>query len=716
MKDRSIIVLCFCLAIALISCKTHNKPTTISLNGEWKITETTNPDAIPSTFSHKIKVPSLVDVATPSFNRIEYTKDTNRYFWYHKTFSVNHSKIDVVELEIKKAKYTALVFVNGKEVALHKEAFISGRYNIKEYLNAKNESNEIVIRIGTKENYPEHLICGDDFEKKTYFPGIYDDVNILLKKYPYIENIQIAPDLNNNKITALIELKHSEPNAIVKLHYAVTEKLSGITVASGKTEKYANCKALSESATICKFDIPMKEYELWSPETPFLYNLEVSTSSHSKSETFGMRTFTIDSLTKKFLLNNKPYYLRGTNVALYRFFEDSLRGELPWNKEWVRKLFIQFKSMNWNSLRFHVGPAPDFWYDLADEIGILIQDEYAIWYGRGGFNASRTKVTSQQLVKDYTKWIRERWNHPSIVIWDAQNETVCNITGIAYEQVRHLDLSNRPWDNGYSAPTRSTDAIEAHPYLFHDFHFSDSKEPEEGILKHILANPRLTYNGPNEQDPHPEGAYYENAVVLNEYGWLWVNRDGSPTTLSDNVYKNIFPEAKTGEQRIELYSRLIATLTEYWRAHQKTSGIQHFAGLTYSRPNEPRGQTSDSFKDVVNLEFHDAFVKYVKPAFSPVALMIDTWEKNYTPSISLDVPLYVINDLDKVWKGKVSLCIYKDDQLIDEFVKNIKASEYNVTTENFNIKIPETKGNYELRAILTLNGEKVISYRDFVVK
>ena len=39
--------------------------------------------------------------------------------------------------------------------------------------------------------------------------------------------------------------------------------------------------------------------------------------------------------------------------------------------------------MNWNSLRYCIGFPPDFWYDIADEEGILLQDEFPIWLLNG---------------------------------------------------------------------------------------------------------------------------------------------------------------------------------------------------------------------------------------------------------------------------------------------------------------------------------------------
>ena len=85
-------------------------------------------------------------------------------------------------------------------------------------------------------------------------------------------------------------------------------------------------------------------------------------------------------MTGRALLNGQTYYLRGSNVCIYRFFEDAERGHLPWDREWVRKLHRRFKEMHWNSLRYCIGFPPELWYQIADEEGILIQDEFPIWY------------------------------------------------------------------------------------------------------------------------------------------------------------------------------------------------------------------------------------------------------------------------------------------------------------------------------------------------
>ena len=90
-------------------------------------------------------------------------------------------------------------------------------------------------------------------------------------------------------------------------------------------------------------------------------------------ETFAGRVSRVapvfDPATRRAMLNGKPYFMRGSNFTLYRFFEDSERGTLPWDDAWVRRLHRKFKTMHWNSLRYCIGFPPERWYAIADEEG-----------------------------------------------------------------------------------------------------------------------------------------------------------------------------------------------------------------------------------------------------------------------------------------------------------------------------------------------------------
>ena len=169
--------------------------------------------------------------------------------------------------------------------------------------------------------------------------------------------------------------------------------------------------------------------------------------------------------------------------------------------------------MHWNALRYCIGFPPELWYDIADEEGFLIQDEFPIWT----LGENPKKLEATRIVPEYTEWMRERWNHPCVVIWDAQNESSMKTSGEALRQVRHLDLSNRPWENGWAEPQSPTDWVEAHPYLFiRDWSSKGQQHFKMSELAKLSGVPGLQEAQRKLKVP----------IIINEYAWLWLTRDG----------------------------------------------------------------------------------------------------------------------------------------------------------------------------------------------
>jgi hypothetical protein len=452
----------------------------------------------------------------------------------------------------------------------------------------------------------------------------------------------------------------------------------------------------------------MKEATLWTPANPFLYTLTLNTGQDEKTVRFGMRSFRADTKNKTVLLNEEPYYLRGTNVCIFRFFEDPERGTLPWDDQWIVKLHERFKDMHWEIARYCIGFPPERWYEICDSLGFMVQDEFPVW--------GIYQFTPTQIAHEYQRWMRERWNHPSVVIWDAQNETVTPLIEEAIKQVRGLDLSDRPWENGWSKPAADKDIIESHPYLFNEF--MGNPNPAEGYKKYLFGKNRPA-NGNSAFDRAPEGkeTVFPNTSIINEYGWIWLNRNGSTTTLTDNVYEHLWKSSTlTPDERLTIYARNLAMLTEYWRAHRGVAGVLHFCGLGYSRPEAPRGQTSDHWIDLNNLTYEPNFYKYARPAFAPVGLMIDLWEKEYSASTKINVPVYVVNDLKTPFEQTVVLTILNHEgKEVSTSQQAVSAKGYEVPILNFEVTLPEEKGDYTMKAAITVDGEKVFSVRDIPV-
>ncbi len=710
---KSLIFYCFVFlliaGLLITGCKSgdgFDNRSYISLDGQWELEETYSPGPVPSGFSRTIPVPGIADMAKPAFDSIGYNQSGNRYLWYKKTFTLDEN-MPVVRLKINKAKFGTKVYVNGNVVGSRLYCFTPTIFEIQDYLIEPGKQNELLIRVGAApKSLPDTIPYGHDFEKIKYLPGIYDEVKLIGSGNPYISNVQIAPDIENPHIKVQVLLEGVSQPGNLQLTYKISEDSSGNVVAEGEHVPDPG-PDLSAEAPKITFNIPIPDAQLWSPEHPFLYNLHLSTGSDNITERFGMRTFRMDPETGRAYLNGKPYFMRGTNVCIFRFFEDPQRGDLPWDEQWVRELHRKFTSMHWNSMRYCIGFPPEQWYDIADEEGFLIQNEYPLW--------GNTRVSAHALTEAYEAAMKEYWNHPCVVIWDAQNETITEASGKAIQNVRELDLSNRPWDNGWSPPQKITDAIETHPYLFTRYIDPDNVPPGE-YLHELLSEPRIPGNGPSERSPKEDNGRYGNAIIINEYAWLWLNRDGTPTTLTDIVYKQLTGPDASREERLDFYGRHLGMLTEYWRAHRKCAGVLHFCGLAYSRPEEPRGQTSDHFTDIKQLKFEPHFLQYVKPAFSPVGLMIDYWWQYHEPDAGISVPVNVINDTDTDFTGNLKLSIEGPDQTFSEMNEDIRVEGLGRAIQEFSMEIPREPGPYQLIAEITYNGQVIKSIRDLVVK
>jgi hypothetical protein len=675
---------------------------TVSLDGTWQIAEG-GMDGVPADFSSTVPVPGLVSLARPQFTapgqgtsdgRGDPRKDPRRdAFWYRRTFQNDGPAPSVATLKVGKAMFGTRVFLNGRFVGDHQPSFTPGYFDVREAL--KPGLNELLVRVGADRcALPQGVPDGFDFEKTRYIPGIFDSVELVLSGTPHIVSIQVAPDLADSAARVEALVRNAGSDAVAGLRFTVREAASGEEVG----EAASNPAPLAAGAELrVDVRIPIARCHPWSPQDPFLYRLEVDSGADRTETRFGMRTFRFDPATKTAVLNGRPYFMRGSNITLYRFFEDGACGDLPWNTAWVRLLHRRMKEMHWNCLRYCIGFPPEEWYRIADEEGILIQDEFPIWYGGSHWSKWPVALKSRALASEYAEWMRERWNHPSVVIWDASNETSSSETSEAVQQVRGMDLSHRPWDNSYGTPRVPGDVFESHPYHFQTPTFR---------LRDLAGEPPVPQG--NEL-PNPG----DSPVVINEYGWLWLNRDGSPTTLTRELYRNLLGPGSTTAQRRQLYARYLAAETEFWRSHRQAAAVMHFTSLGYSRAD---GQTSDHWLDVARLKWEPEFFRYVRDSFAPIGIMIDAWAEEYRAGEPHEFAVVVINDLQQDWKGTVQLRILRDGKALEERRIRAEVPALGRKVLKATLRMPAEHGACQLEALLlaTPAGD-VRSLRDFAV-
>lgn len=676
---------------------------TVSLDGTWEVDESIAGDAIPAAFRHRGPVPGLANLSQPAFADVDLfdshellrhpwvksskatpealaapvgvPRQNRNYFWYRTSFRAPEKK-QVAILKINKAQFGTAVWLNGRKIGEHLGCFSAGYFDLTEAMDWSG-ANRLVVRIGAHPAaLPATAPAGTDLEKLKWTPGIYDSVSVLLSDSPVIRTVQVAPRIRSSEIVVQTVIRNysARPVTFELVQRARTWK-EGRIVAESRMP-IVSLKAGEEKTWTQTLRIP--NATLWSPENPFLYQLESSTGADHVLNRFGMREFRFDSATKRAYLNDQVYFMRGSNVTLHRFFEDPRCGNLPWREEWVRKLLVELpKRMHWNSFRFCIGPVPDRWLEIADEAGLLIQNEFFIWPYHDSWDTG-------EVVQQFGEWMRDNWNHPSVVIWDAQNETVSPIFAEKIiPSVRPLDLSNRPWENGWSLPEGPDDPVEQHPYL---------------------TSGRLDLTTLERGNGAISGARVPgHAQIINEYEWLWLNRDGTPTTLTEKVYAAAIGANATPEQRFEEYAYSLAAITEYWRAHRNMAGVMYFTFLTASFPG---AFTSDNFRDVEKLELEPRFANYMEQAFKPLGVYVNFFQPSLKAGAKRTFRIIVINDENEAARGKLALIVEGAGgkeaarQEIPLYVQPNGQQIYDIA-----LALPSEAGKYVLKAVASSDGK-----------
>ena len=709
MKPFALLLLACCVLPGLA------QRVTIPLDGTWDIADSLAADQVPATFTHKAPVPGLAHSSTPAFEGVDLfdsrelivnrvgkgsmprsalvtnagvPHQNRNYFWYRTSFAPK-AKRAIAILRVNKAQFGTAVWLNGRKIGDHFGCFTAGLFNLTEAVKW-NAPNELVIRVGAHPAVlPENVSGGTDFEKNRWTPGIYDSVSIAASDDPVIETVQVAPRIAAGEITVQTELRNYGAAAPFALKHVVKPWKESQLVSQPPARRIS--LAAGEARTITE-TVKVPNAKLWTPETPNLYVLETSTGGDSIATRFGMREFRFDTPTRRAYLNGKPYFLRGSNITMHRFFEDPVSGTLPWNEQWVRKLLVDIpKKMSWNSFRFCIGPVPDRWLEIADEAGLLIQNEYFIWIGHSWSGRDYVKTfDADELIGEYREWMRDNWNHPSVAIWDANNETwYPDFAAKIIPAVRGLDLSNRPWENSYSGPAGPDDPVEDHPY---EHHAMANGGPE---FKMSDLETRVARVGSTE----PPTAH---ALILNEYGWLWLNRDGTPTELTNTLYPRLLGPDSTADQRFALNAYLLAGLTEFWRAHRQYAGILHFVYLTMS---DPKGFTCDHFRDVEKLELEPHFADYMSEAFKPLGVYINFFQPTLKADSAHTFTVMLVNDESEPSRGSLALALENEKgETVARQATPFDVAALGQQTLFVDFKIPAVTGKFLLKAVAKPDG------------
>ena len=448
----------------------------VNLNGIWDFLKTDSASIgrydADANYDMKILVPFPIESALSGVMDTDYTNQ-NKGYVYKRLFTLpkemNGKKI---LLHFGAVDWRCYVYVNGEEVGMHEGGYDPFYFDITSALKGQGEQ-ELVVQIydPTDIGQPRgKQVVNPHFIWYTPSSGIWQTVWIEGINDSHIRDFTIVPDVDNSCVRLTVNGSTASAGKKVR-----------ISVMDGKTQIAQQIVDFDKEAVL-KIDNP----KLWSPDSPFLYDLKLELLSGSKvvdaiDSYFGMRKIEVGTLRGRpyIYLNNEPFFQYGPLDQGY--WPDGLY--TPPSYEALYFDLDKTKELGFNMTRKHIKIEPARWYHYCDKIGLLVWQDIpnarVVYNFEGVEEFEYNNWMQQNYYKELTNIIGSLKNYPSIVVWIPFNEGGGQFGGQINHSLQTVNLI-RQMDQ-----TRLIDVASG----FTDFEIGDIQDRHNYSLPRIADNP-----------------------------------------------------------------------------------------------------------------------------------------------------------------------------------------------------------------------------------
>ena len=327
------------------------------------------------------------------------TQDPRLFFyegtvWFEREFEW-HPDLDRSRtiLYFGAVNYDAYVYVNGSLAGHHVGGFTPFNFDVTDLM--RDGYNFVVVKVDNKrhaEDVPTQI-----FDWWNY-GGITRDVLLIDMDPVYTENYNLQ----------LVSLEGRRLGFSVKLNSETAGRQVTLSIPELKIKKTVTTDAKG-TATIYMKAKP----QLWSPETPKLYDVVIEQGNEVIRDEVGFRK--IETRGKQLLLNGKPIFLRGVSIHE----EKAFGGGRANSTEDAHTLLSWAKELGCNYVRLAHYPHNEYAVREAERMGILVWSEIPVYWTIAWSNPDTYANAERQL----TDMIKRDQNRANIIIWSIANET-----------------------------------------------------------------------------------------------------------------------------------------------------------------------------------------------------------------------------------------------------------------------------------------------------
>ena len=295
--------------------------------------------------------------------------------------------------------YEAIVYVNGEKMGRHVGGFTPFCFDVSDVL--REGENTLIVKVDNK-RHADHVPT-QIFDWWNY-GGITRDVLLVSVAPTYVENYKwtLLPAAAKGK---------REITCTVRLNRAEAGRKLTVSIPELKLKKTLTTTA--DGTATATFSAAASKLQLWSPENPKLYRVEMNLEGETLADEIGFRT--IETRGKQILLNGKPVFLRG--ISLHE--EKPFGGGRANSTADARTLLSWAKELGCNFVRLAHYPHNEHMVREAERMGLMVWSEIPVYWTISWGNDATFDNARRQL----TDMIARDQNRANIIIWSIANET-----------------------------------------------------------------------------------------------------------------------------------------------------------------------------------------------------------------------------------------------------------------------------------------------------
>lgn len=319
-------------------------------------------------------------------------------FWYEgplvftRTFSwdMQENMGKKVILRIGAANYFSYIFLNGKYICKHEGGSTPFMWDVTEYLE---KENRILI---VSDNTRNHLFVPTENTDWFNYSGVYRDIELVALPTEYLKDLKVNLVPHSDFSQIRIAAETSADSGIVTVEIPELQIATSMEIQNGKGEIVVEARP-----------------NLWSPETPILYDVTATFGQDKVVDRVGFREISVEG--RDILLNGKKLFLRGVSVH-----EDSQFTGKALNDEERLTIIRTAKELGANYLRLAHYPHHENMAKLCDEQGILLWEEIPVYWAIAFDNPATYNNARNQL----EELMCRDFNRASVIIWSVGNENL----------------------------------------------------------------------------------------------------------------------------------------------------------------------------------------------------------------------------------------------------------------------------------------------------